>query len=416
MLASLQEDERTAIPSASRRPRDIDGLRRPPAEGPSSDLHDFNPGNATMLRAIAAAVSIAATFNATLSASRACTAVDLVAADGAVVAGRTMEWAYDMQWTLVSLPKGSNLVMTATPALKLPPVTVTAKHAVVGIKPAIIPGDTLLEGQNDAGLGMSGNFLPGFTEYQTVTPQDKGYVSILGFGVWALGQFATVAELRAALPGIKVWADNTLQSGPTPPTVHFLFTDRSGAGIVVEFVNGQQRIYDSVAKVLTNAPTYDWQIINVRNYINLSTVGTSSIRVGESNVTAVGQGGGLVGIPGDYTPPSRFVRAAFLAHYSTKPATADEAIQLAAHIMNNVDIPIGIAQSADGKNIVSDYTQWVAIKDLTNNRLLIADYAHRTTYLTIDLNQIFAQDKPTSALITGLPYPKAVDGTKVLLK
>ena len=369
-----------------------------------------------MLKAIAAAVSIAATFNATLGAPRACTAVDLVAADGAVVAGRTMEWAFDMQWTLVSLPKGSSLVMTATPALKLPPVTVTAKHAVVGIKPAIIPGDTLLEGQNDAGLGMSGNFLPGFTEYQTVTPQDKGYVSILGFGAWALGQFATVAELRAALPGIKVWADNTLQSGPTPPTVHFLFTDRSGAGIVVEFVNGQQRIYDSVAKVLTNAPTYDWHLSNVRNYLNLSTIASASVRVRETDVTALGQGGGLVGIPGDYTPPSRFVRAAFLRHYSTKPRNADEATQLIGHILNTVDIPLGIAQSKEGNEIVSDYTQWIAIKDLTGNRLLIADYNHRTSYLTLDLNEIFALDKPASVPVTALPYPKGIDGAKALFR
>ena len=365
-----------------------------------------------MFRAIAAAVSIAATFNASL----ACTAVDLVAADASVVSGRTMEWAFDMQWTLVSLPKGTSLAMTATPSLKLPTVTVTSKYAVVGIKPAIIPGDTLLEGQNSAGLGMSGNFLPGFTEYQTVTPQDKGYVSILGFGAWALGQFATVGELRQALPGIKVWADNTLQSGPTPPTVHFTFTDRSGAGIVVEFVDGQQRIYNNVAGVLTNAPTYDWHVTNVRNYINLSTMGVASLRVGETDVTAIGQGGGLVGIPGDYTPPSRFVRAAFLRHYATKPRNADEAIQLMGHILNTVDIPIGIAQSKAGNDIVSDYTQWIAIKDLTGNRLLIADYNHRTAYLTLDLNRIFVQDKPTSELVSALPYPKSVDGTKALMK
>lgn len=369
-----------------------------------------------MLRSIAAAAAIAATFNASINASLACTAVDVVAADGSVIAGRTMEWAFDMQWTLVSLPKGSSLTLTATPALKLPPVTVTSKYAVVGVKPAIIPGDTLLEGQNAAGLGMSGNFLPGFTEYQKVTPQDKVYVSILGFGAWALGQFATVDELRKALPSIKVWADDTLQSGPTPPTVHFVFTDRSGASIVLEFVRGEQRIYDGIARVLTNAPTYDWQVINLRNYLSLSTIGTTAIRTGENNVTALGQGGGMVGIPGDYTPPSRFVRAAFLKHYSSKPKTADEAIQLVTHILNNVDIPIGIAQSKDGNQVVSDYTQWVAIKDLTNNRLLIADYAHRTTYLTLDLNTIFAQDKPASALITALPYPKGVDGTKALLK
>jgi len=365
-----------------------------------------------MFRAVIAAAVVVATSNAAL----ACTAVDIVAADGTVIAGRTMEWAFDMQWTLVSLPKGTSLTMTATPALRLPPVTVTSKYAVVGVKPGIIPGDTLLEGQNSAGLGMSGNFLPGFTEYQTVTPQDKGYVSILGFGAWALGQFATVSELRQALPGIKVWADNTLQSGPTPPTVHFVFTDKSGAGIVVEFVNGQQRIFDNVAHVLTNSPTYDWHLTNIRNYINLSTLATTSVRVGETDVTAIGQGGGLVGIPGDYTPPSRFVRAAFLRHYSTRPKTADEATGLIGHILNTVDIPLGIAQSKAGNEIVSDYTQWIAIKDLTGNRLIITDYNHRTSYLTLDLNQVFAQDKPASVLISALPYPKGIDGTKALIK
>lgn len=365
-----------------------------------------------MFKAVIAAVAGAATFNSAL----ACTAVNIVSADGSVVAGRTMEWAFDMQWTLVSLPKGSSLVMTATPALNLPPVTVTSKYAVVGVKPAIIPGDTLLEGQNSAGLGMSGNFLPGFTEYQTVAPQDKSYVSVLGFGAWALGQFATVGELRQALPGIKVWADGTLQSGPTPPTVHFVFTDRSSASIVVEFVNGQQRIYDNVAGVLTNAPTYDWQLTNIRNYVNLSTLATTSVRVGETDVTALGQGGGLVGIPGDYTPPSRFVRAAFLRHYSTKPRNVDEATELVGHILNTVDIPLGIARSKAGNEIVSDYTQWVAIKDLTGNRLIITDYNHRTSYLTLDLNQVFAQDKPASVPVSALPYPKGIDGTKALIR
>jgi choloylglycine hydrolase len=365
-----------------------------------------------MFKAIIATAAVAATFNAAL----ACTAVDMVAADGSVIAGRTMEWAFDMQWTLVSLPKGTPLAMTATPALKLPTLMLTSKYAIVGVKPGIIPGDALLEGQNSAGLGMSGNFLPGFTEYQTVTPQDKSYVSILGFGGWALGQFATVGELRQALPGIKVWADDTLPSGQTPLTLHFTFTDKSGASIVVEFVNGQQRIFDNVARVLTNAPTYDWHLSNIRNYLNLSTMASTSMPVRETNVTALGQGGGNIGIPGDYTPPSRFVRAAFMRHYSTKPRNADEATQLIGHILNTVDIPLGIAQSKEGNEIVSDYTQWIAIKDLTGNRLLIADYNHRTSYLTLDLNEVFALDKPASVPVSALPYPKSIDGAKALLR
>jgi choloylglycine hydrolase len=168
--------------------------------------------------------------------------------------------------------------------------------------------------------------------------------------------------------------------------------------------------------VLTNAPTYDWHISNLRNYLGLSTLASESLRFGASDVTALGQGGGLVGVPGDYTPPSRFVRAAFLRHYATKPKNADEAAQLLGHILNTVDIPLGIAQSKMGNEVVSDYTQWITIKDLTGNRLMIADYNHRTSYLTLDLNQIFAQDKPTSVAVSALPYPKGIDATKALLK
>lgn len=350
----------------------------------------------------------------TLNPAFACTAVDIMAKDKSVVAGRTMEWAYEMEWTLVSLPKGTPVTLSAPPSLKLPSSTVATKYSVVGVSPAVIPGNVLLEAQNAVGLGMSGNFLPGFTQYQTVAPTDKNYVSILGFGTWALGNHASVAELRAALPAIKVWTDPSLPTGPTPPTIHFVFTDRSGAGLIVEYVGGELKMHDNAAHVLTNAPTYDWHLVNLRNYLNLSTVGMPSQQVGTANVTAIGQGGGLVGIPGDYTPPSRFVRATFLRHNVPQPATAAEAAQAIGHVLNNVDIPRGIAQSREGNQLISDYTQWIAIKDLTNNRLMIADYDHRTTYVTLDLNAIFAQTKPTSIKIAALPYPKAIDATKAL--
>ncbi len=363
-----------------------------------------------MLRFAVAVVSVIATVNAGL----ACTAVDITAADKSVIAGRTMEWAYDMKWTLVSQPKGTELSLTAPSDLGLPAVKLATKYAVVGVSAGVVPGGALLEGQNSEGLGMSGNFLPGFTEYQPVTKDDKGYVSVLDFGSWALGSHATVAELRAALPGVKVWWDASLPSGPTPPYLHFIFTDRSGDGLILEFVGGEQRIYDNQASVLTNSPPYDWHLLNLRNYLNLSSMGVSERVFDETNVTAIGQGGGAMGLPGDYTPPSRFVRAAFMRHWITPPKDADEAIQAIDHILNTVDIPLGVAQSKDNGEIVSDYTQWVAIKDLTRNRLMISDYAHRTTFVAIDLDTIFAQDKPSSVLVSDLPYPTDFDGTAAL--
>ena len=344
----------------------------------------------------------------------ACTAVDMVAADKSVIAGRTMEWAFDMKWTLVSLPKGTKLTLTAPQDSGLAARDVETLYPVVGVGAGVIKGTPVLEGQNSEGLGMSANFLPGFTAYQKVTPQDKAAVEILTFGAWTLGRFANVKDLRAALETTRVWSDPEADTGPAPPLLHFVFTDRSGASIIVEYVNGQAQISDNIAHVLTNAPTYDWQLLNVRNYLSLSTVGVSSRQIGSADVTAIGQGGGMVGLPGDYTPPSRFVRAAFLRHGLTEPKTAAEAGEAVAHVLNTVDIPHGVAQSREGDGpLISDYTQWVAIKDLTHNRLTIADYNHRLHYLAIDLDPIFAQTAPMSKLVGDLPYPAAVKGAEV---
>lgn len=356
-----------------------------------------------MKRLFATAMALVASVNMSL----ACTAVDLKAADGSVVAGRTMEWAFDMKWTLVSQPAGTELMLAAPAATGLPAKSFTTRYAVVGISAGIIPGVTLVDGQNAEGLSMSANFLPGFTEYQTISKQDTQYQSVLTFGSWALGGFANVAELREALGTMKVWADDSLPTGPTPATLHFVFVDRSGAGIVVEYVGGEVKIYDNAAHVLTNAPTYDWHLTNLRNYLSLSNLAVTSRQVGSSNVTEIGQGGGLIGLPGDYTPPSRFVRASALRYYATAPKNIDEAVQVTGHILNNVDIPVGVAQfrQKDG-TLGSDYTQWVVLKDLTNNRLMIADYDHRLNYLTIDLNPLFAGKTPAAKLVTELPYPK----------
>jgi choloylglycine hydrolase len=339
--------------------------------------------------------------------SFACTAINLTANDGTVIAGRTMEWAFDMKWELSAIPKGTVVDVSAPSELNLPEKKLSSNYAFVAVAPAILKGPpAFLEGQNEAGLGLSGNFLPGLTEYQTVTTEDKNYVSILNFGSLVLGMFNTVDAVKAELPSYKVWFDpNEVKGIPTPPWLHFVITDRSGESIVIEFVKGQMEIHDNVANVLTNAPTYDWHLLNARNYLSLSDQGASPVMLNGANVTNIGQGGGLLGLPADYTPPSRFIRAAYLSRFATKPDTSADATQLMAHLLNNVDIPLGVAKSMEGAQTVSDYTQWVAIKDLSNNQLRIADYAHRTNYIQIDLNRVFQSNKAMTWPIPTLPYP-----------
>jgi penicillin V acylase-like amidase (Ntn superfamily) len=342
-----------------------------------------------------------------LNYSLACTAVDIKAKDGSVVAGRTMEWAFDMQWQLVSLPKGSNLTLIAPPNSGLPPITTQLKYAVVGLSPGpkIVPQSVILEGQNSEGLGISGNFLPDFTQYQTVSKTDKNYMSILEFGTWLLGNFATVDQVKMELPKYKIWGDNNIAVGPTPPTVHYIITDKSGASVVVEFVKGEMKISTVSVNVLTNAPTYDWHLTNLRNYISLSNKGTASVTTPKGKISQLAQGIGMFGLPGDFTSSSRFVRTVFLRYYSDQPNNDAQAVQFVGHMLNNVDIPYGATKSSEGGKTITEYTQWVAIKDLTHNRLYFADYNHRLNFVSIDVNKFFALTTSKNIPISQIQYP-----------
>jgi len=357
--------------------------------------------------------SLAARFIVTISlisfiqVGFACTAVNTMAKDGTVVAGRNMDWAFDMKWTLMVMPQGTPVLLSAPAKMNLPAEQLSSKYAFIGVSPAILKGaNSFLEGQNSAGLGMSGNFLPGFTEYQTVSKQDKNYVSIVNLGAFVLGMFSTVNELKQELPKYKVWFDPSEVSGiPTAPWLHFVFTDRTGASIIVEFVKGQMVVSDNIANTLTNAPTYDWHLNNARNYLALSGVAPKPISINGKSINELGsEGAGMIGMPGDYTTPGRFIRAAYLRQMAGQVKTGVEANQLIAHILNNVDVPLGTSISTEGKVTVSDYTQWVAIKDLTHNQFKIANYLNRTNYIQLDLNKLFASNKQMSWLIDGLPY------------
>jgi len=345
----------------------------------------------------------------------ACTALDVQAEDGTMIAGRTMEWAYSMDWQLAYYPPGSVSTLSAPDASGLPAHQVKNRYGVFGVVTAIAD-NALLEGQNSAGLGLSGNFLPGFTTYPTVSKQDNKYLSVLEFGKFVLGNFATVAEVVANIKTYKVWAP-TLKKIPVDPTVHFMISDKSGHTLVIEFIAGEMKLFERTNQVLTNSPTYDWHLTNARNYLNLSNTGVSSRQTRLlGQVTQFGQGGGLLGIPGDYTPPSRFVKTSYLKFLAKQPADASMAIELTDHILNNVDIPLGVVSSGEDEHKpVSDYTQWVAIKDLNHHQFYFADYKHRTTFIKINLNQIFASHQSFTQAIESLTYPTN-DITATLVK
>lgn len=343
----------------------------------------------------------------------ACTDVNIQSNDGSVIAGRTMEWAMDMGWQLQYVPKGTVFPITAPSSVKLPTINVTSKYSFAGVSTADVK-NSFTDGQNEKGLSVSANFLPGFTQYESVSATDKNYMSILQAVEFILASYSTVDEVKQNFPSYKVWSEPIAGIG-FEPTLHFLITDKSGKSIVIEFIKGQMVVFDDSIGVMTNAPNYNWHLINLRNYLNLDNKGTFDRKMTApgtndekaAGITSLGQGSGGFGLPGDYTSPSRFVKIAYLKHYAKPTKNADEAVQQVAHILNNVDIPNGSVADSNGNHVLDEVTQWIIIKDLKNNQMYLADYAHRTNYAQIDLNQVFKSTKPMSVKVSDINYPSA---------
>jgi hypothetical protein len=183
----------------------------------------------------------------------------------------------------------------------------------------------ILDGLNDQGLSVGLFYFPGYASYTPMTADNaKRALAPYEFGLWALANFATVDEVREAVKDI------VLVPTPAPglgspqgmvPGVHFFLQDRSGKSIAVEPVDGTLKVHDAPLGVMTNAPTYDWHMTNLTNYINLSPKDVSQETLGSTTLSAFGSGTGMLGLPGDFTPPSRFVRAVMFSQAATPNKT-----------------------------------------------------------------------------------------------
>lgn len=292
----------------------------------------------------------------------ACTDVRILAEDGTPVSVRTMEFAVDLKSHAMVFPRGRQVT---SPSPSGEGLSWTSKYGYVGMNAF---GEPLItDGLNEKGLGIGALYLPGETEYQTVSGGDETRaLSNASFGDWVLGNFASVDEVRATLGNVVVWGETVPQLGSYAP-LHYVVTDQSGKSIVIEYVNGKLNVYDNEVGVLTNSPAYPWHIQNLRNYVNLTAVNAAPVKVGKATYVGTGQGSGLHGLPGDPTPPSRFVMAAATSYLADKPKDANDGLVLAMHLIDRVDIPKGLVRDySNGGEPAGDYTQWTTFRDHAN--------------------------------------------------
>ena len=308
------------------------------------------------------------------SSAYACTDFRVRAQDGTVVIARSMEFAMDLESNLRSSPKGK----TRKPRGKIG-FTWESEYGYVYLDGFDI--DVVVDGMNEAGLSFEYLYLPGFTEYESVPPgQTSQALSYLDFGHWVLGNFAAVSEVQNALSSVFVFEEKLSVLGDMVFPLHAAIYDKTGTGIVVEFVEGQMEIHENELGVMTNSPPYDWHITNLRNYVSLRPTNPEPVIVEGITFNAMGMGAAMFGLPGDITPPSRFVKTAILLEVAIEAANATEAVNLAEHIMNNVDIPLGLSRDPENGQVLKELTQWVVFKDLTHGMLYYRTYENMSLH------------------------------------
>jgi choloylglycine hydrolase len=171
------------------------------------------------------------------------------------------------------------------------------------------------------------------------------------------------------------------------PPCHYVLTDATGATIVVEYVGGTLNIYDNPLGVVTNAPGFDWHMTNLRNYIGISPTAREGVRLDGVSLDPLSTGGNLFGMPGDFSSPSRFVRATVFAQTSVQPATGPDAVMQGFHILDNFDIPDGSVPEPSGGGDPYEITEWTTMSNLTARTFYIWTSDNRAIR-TLDLTAV----------------------------
>jgi len=314
-----------------------------------------------------------------------CTNFQIKAKDGSLIIGRSMEFGTDLKSKFYVHRRGdtydaTELESKGLETMKMKPWS--AHYGYVGLTSFHIPAT--VDGMNEAGLSVGALWLPG-TTYQKVTNPHEALPAPL-LPDFVLANCATIEDVINLLPNFQFWLPDILAKNLP---LHFPITDAKGNSIVVEFQNGELKIHQNPVGVCTNAPWFPWHIANLGNYTNLTGNDTTSTIIEQLTVEQTGHGTGLAGLPGNSTPPSRFVRIAFLRQCANQPKDANGAMNLATHLLNSVDIAKGTIK----ENKTEDYTQWSVIKDLTHSIFAVRTY-DSMMFRAIDLKKIdFAKIK-----------------------
>ena len=240
--------------------------------------------------------------------------------------GRNLDYEFSYNETVTVTPRNYSFKFRTLGTIK-------NHYAMIGM--AFVQQDYPLyyDATNEKGLSMAGLNFPTNAVYLP-KKQGKDNITPFEFIPWILGQCATVSEAREKLKKLNLLDEDFSTELKLSP-LHWIISDRDES-IVVEPLKDGIKIYDNPVGVMTNNPTFDFHMLNLANYMGLTREEPTSRFSDKLKLNPYSRGMGAIGLPGDLSSASRFVKAAFTKLNSVSGDSESESISQFFHILGSV--------------------------------------------------------------------------------
>lgn len=226
-------------------------------------------------------------------------------------------------------------------------------YAVIGVAHVANGYPLFYDAANEKGLCMAGLNFVGNAYYRDDI-EGKDNVAQFEFIPWILSKCANVKEARGLIENINI-TKTTFSPQMPAGQLHWIIADRDEC-IVVESVKEGINVYDDPVGVLTNNPPFDMQMFRLKDFMGLSPKQPANTFGEGLELTAYSRGMGAMGLPGDLSSQSRFVRAAYVKMNSRSGSSEEESVSQFFHILGSVDQQRGCCEVAEGKFEITIYT------------------------------------------------------------
>ena len=266
-----------------------------------------------------------------------CTAVSFTDSKNNLYFGRNLDVPQTYGEKVIVTPRGYDFNFKHEGSVKL-------SKAIIGMGIEAGGYPLYFDAANENGLCIANLNFPIFTTYSEELKEGATNITSYEYMVWVLENFDTVAEVKEAMKNFN-FINTPLNEHMTCQPAHWIISDAT-ASIVVEPAPRGIMVYDNPVGVLTNNPEFDWHLMNLNNYSGLKALSVDHAKWGDLDIRPLGVGSGAFGLPGDFTPQSRFVKVAFVNAQFVEQKTEEANAARLLQTLKVVSMPEG---SVDGE-------------------------------------------------------------------